>query len=145
MDRNGRRFQKLIAQVLCWNAVRDTKIISAATAFDHLRASEEVVEPSIIWLGECQGLLWAWLEGITKCERNPRMLNVQAGAVADVVAEEWHSDGAWMTATGSPRHEGRNWSMGLGPMVTNRLIQLFRDPYPSPLRQVCYNAECRKG
>jgi len=121
------------------------KIISPATAFDHLWASEEVVEAFVIWLGEWQGLLGASLEGITESERNPRMLNARAGAAAVVAAEEWHSDGAWMTATGSPRYEGRNWSMGLGPIVTNRLIQLSRDPYPSPLRQACYNAECRKG
>jgi len=59
-----------------------------ATAFDHLWASEDVVEAFAIWLGECQGLLRAWLEGITECERNPRMLNVQAGAAAVVAAEE---------------------------------------------------------
>jgi hypothetical protein len=40
-----------------------------------------------------------------------------------------------MTATGWPRQEERNRSMGLGPIVSNRLIQLSRDPYPSPLRQ----------
>jgi len=106
-----------------------------AAAFDHLWASEEVVEAFVIWLGKCQGLLGAWLEGITESERNPRTLNARAGAAAVVAAEEWHSDGAWMTATGLPRHEGRNWPTGLGPIVTNRLIQLSRDPYPSPLRQ----------
>jgi len=116
-----------------------------ATTFDHLWASEEVVKAFAIWLGECQGLLGAWLEGITECERNPRMLNARAGAAVVVAAEEWHGDGAWMTATGSPRHEGRNWSTGLGPILTNCLIQLSRDPYPSPLRQACYNTECRKG
>jgi len=40
-----------------------------------------------------------------------------------------------MTATGLPRHEGRNLSTGPGPIVTNRLIHLSWDPYPSPLRQ----------
>jgi len=113
MDRNGQRFQKQITQVLCRNMVRDKTIISPATAFDHLWASEEVVEAFAIWLGECEGLLGASLEGITVGERNPRMLNARAGAAAVVVAEEWHSDGAWMTATGSPRHEGRNWTTGV--------------------------------
>jgi len=103
-----------------------------ATTFDHLLASEEVVEAFAIQLGECQGLLGASLEGISEGEGNPRMLNAWVGAAAVVAAEEWHCDGAWMTATGSPRHEGRNWLTGLGPIVTNRLIQLFRDPYPSP-------------
>ena len=113
MDRNGRRFQKQIAKVLCQNAVRDTKIISPATAFDHLWASEEMVKAFAIWLGECQGLLGASLEGIIVGERNPRMLNARAGAAAGVAAEEWHSDGAWMTATGLPRQEGRNWTTGV--------------------------------
>jgi len=63
------------------------------------------------------------------------MLNVRAGAMAGVAAEEWHSDGASMTATGSPRHKGRNWSTRFGPIVINCLIQLSWDPYPSPLRQ----------
>jgi len=40
------------------------------------------------------GLLGASLEDITVGERNPRMLNARAGAVAVVAAEEWHSDGA---------------------------------------------------
>jgi hypothetical protein len=59
-----------------------------ATAFDHLLASEEVVEAFAIRLGECQGLLGASLEGITEGEGNPRMLNARAGAVAVVAAEE---------------------------------------------------------
>jgi len=114
-----------------------------AAAFDHLRASEEVVDAFVIWLRECQGLLGAWLEGITGSERNRRMINARAGGAAVVAADEWHSDGAWMTATGSPRHEGRNWSTGLGPVVTNRLIELSRDPYPSPLCQS--TLQCRQG
>jgi len=84
-----------------------------ATAFDHLWASEEVVKAFPIWLGEGQGSLGASLEGITGSERNPRMLNARAGAAAVVAAEEWHSDGAWRAATGSPRHEGRNWTTGV--------------------------------
>jgi len=84
-----------------------------ATAVDHLGASEKVVEAFVIWFGECQGLLGASLEGITERERYPRMLNAQAGAAAVVAAEEWHSYGAWMTATGSPRHEGRNCTPGV--------------------------------
>jgi len=83
------------------------------TALDHLWASEEVVEAFAIWLGECQGMLGASLDGITEGEGNPRMLNARAGAAAVVAAEEWHSDGAWMTATGSPRHEGGNWTTGV--------------------------------
>jgi len=84
-----------------------------AAAFDHFWASEEVVEAFFIWLGEFQGLLGAWLEGITKCERNPRMLNARAGAAVVVAVQEWHSDGAWMTATSLPRHEGQNWTPGV--------------------------------
>jgi len=38
-------------------------------------------------------LLGASLEGITKGERNPRMLNPRAAAVAAVAAEEGHNDG----------------------------------------------------
>jgi len=68
-------------------------------------------------------------------ERNPRMLNARAGAAAVVAPEESHSDGVQMTATGSPRHEGRNRSTGLGPIVTNRPIQQSRNPHPPPLRQ----------
>jgi len=45
-------------------------------------------EAFAIWLGECQGLLGASLEGITIGERNPRMLNARAGAAAVVAAEE---------------------------------------------------------
>jgi hypothetical protein len=59
-----------------------------ATAFDHLSATEEVVEAFAIRLGECQGLLGASLEGITEGERNHRMLNARAGAAAVVAAEE---------------------------------------------------------
>ena len=59
-----------------------------ATAHDHLVANEEVVAAFAIQLGECPGLLGASLEGITKGERNPRMLNAQAGAAALVVAED---------------------------------------------------------
>ena len=46
-----------------------------ATRFCHLFASEEVVEPFAIRLGECQGFLGAFLEGITGGEGNPSMLN----------------------------------------------------------------------
>jgi len=77
------------------------------STFDHLWASEQVVEAFTIWLGECRGLLGALLEGITEGERNPRMLNAWAWAAVVVAEEEWHSGGGWMTATGSPRHEGR--------------------------------------
>jgi len=41
------------------------------------------------------------------------MLNARAGAAAVVAAEEWHSDGAWMTATGSSRQQERNGTMGV--------------------------------
>jgi len=41
------------------------------------------------------------------------MLNARAGAEAVVAAEEWHSDGAGMTANSSPRHGGRNWTTGV--------------------------------
>jgi hypothetical protein len=57
------------------------------TAFDHLLASEEVVEAFAIRLGECQGLLEASLEGITEGEGNPRMLNARAGVAAVIAAE----------------------------------------------------------
>jgi hypothetical protein len=59
-----------------------------ATAFDHLLASEEVVEAFAIRLGECQGLLGASLEGITEGEGNPSMLNARGGAAVVVAAEE---------------------------------------------------------
>ena len=52
----------------------DIQLLRAA-AFDHLFASEEVIEEFTIPLGECQGLLGVSLEGITKGEGNPRMLN----------------------------------------------------------------------
>jgi len=90
----------------------DSQLLGATT-FDHLLASEEVVEAFAIRLGECQRLLWASLEGLTKGEGYPRMLNARTWAVAVVTAEEWHSDGVWMTATGPLRHEGRNWTMGV--------------------------------
>jgi len=83
------------------------------TTFGHPLASEEVVEAFPIQLAECQGLLGESLERITEGEGNPRMLNARAGALRVVAAEEWHSDGAWGTATGSPRHEGRNWTIGV--------------------------------
>jgi len=38
--------------------------------------------------GKCQGLLGASLEGITKGEEDPRMLNPRPGAAAVVVAED---------------------------------------------------------
>jgi len=63
------------------------------------------------------------------------MLNTRARAAAVVEAEECHSDGARMTGTGSPRHEGTNYSTGLGLLVMHHLIQLSQDTYPSPLRQ----------
>jgi len=112
MDCNGQRFQKQITQFLCRNAVRNKQIICPSTAFDHLWASEEVVEAFPILLGECQGLLGAWPKGITIREKNPRMLNARAGAAAVDAAEEWQSDGAWMTETDSPRHKGRHWTTG---------------------------------
>jgi len=59
-----------------------------ATAFSHLVAREEVVEAFAIQLEECQGLLGASLEGITKGEGDPRMLNACVGAAAVVAAEE---------------------------------------------------------
>jgi len=59
-----------------------------ATAFHHFLVSEEVVEAFTIRLGECEGLLGASLECITKGEGNPRMLNARAGVAAVVVAEE---------------------------------------------------------
>jgi len=80
------------------------------TALDHLWASEEEVEAFPIRLNECQGWLGASLEDINVGERNPKMLNTQAGAAAVIAAEEWHSDSVWMTATGSPIHERRHWT-----------------------------------
>jgi len=75
-----------------------------ATAFDHLVAGGQVVEGFTIRVRECQWFLESSLEGITKGEGNTRILNVRAGAMAGVVAEEWHTDAAWMTATGSLRY-----------------------------------------
>jgi len=71
-----------------------------ATAFDHLLAGEEAVQAFTIRLGNNQGLLGALLKGITEDEGDSGMLNVRADAAAVVAAEEWHSDTAWMTATG---------------------------------------------
>jgi len=51
------------------------KQLLGATTFDHLLASEEVVEAFAIQLGEFRRLLGASLQGITEGERNPRMLN----------------------------------------------------------------------
>jgi len=79
-----------------------------ASAFGHLLASEAVVEAFAIQLGECQGMLGASLKGITEVEKIPRMLDARVQALAVVAADEWHNDGAWMTATGSPRYEGRH-------------------------------------
>ena len=113
MDRNEQRFKKWTTQVLCQKAVRDTMIMSLAATINHLWASAEVAEVFAICPGEWQEFLGASLEGITKSEINPRMVNGQAGAAAVVAAEEWHSDGAWMTATRSLWHEGRNWTTGV--------------------------------
>ena len=90
----------------------DIQLLGAA-AFGHIPAREEVGEAFAIRLGEFQGFLGASLEGITEGVGNLGMLNAQAGAAAGVAAEEWHSDGAWMTATGLPRHAGRNWTTGV--------------------------------
>jgi len=59
-----------------------------ATSLGYILASKEVVEAFTIRLGECQRWLGASLEGITGGERNPRMLNAQAGAAGVVAAEE---------------------------------------------------------
>lgn len=39
--------------------------------------------------------------------------------MAEVGVEVSHIDGAGMTATGSPSHEGNVWTAGLGPIVAN--------------------------
>jgi hypothetical protein len=49
-----------------------------------------------------------------------------------------------MSGTSSLRHEGRNWSTGLGPIMINHLIQLTRDPYPSALRQCILKCRMQK-
>jgi len=105
------------------------------TTLVHLWSSGEAVKASAIWLGECQELLGASLEGITKGERNPRMLNMQAGAAAVVAAEEKRSDTEWMPASGCPGHVVRILSTRFVHMLTNSLIQQAQDPYPSLLRQ----------
>jgi hypothetical protein len=99
-----------------------------ATTFYHLWVSKEVVEAFAIRLGECQRLLGSSLEGITESETNPMMLKAPAGAAAIVAAEEWHSNGAWMTATSSLTHEGRNWTTGV--VYCN---ELFDPANPGPL------------
>jgi hypothetical protein len=44
--------------------------------------------------------------------KNPAMPNQPAGTAAVVPAGVQHSDGAWMTVTSSPRHQGKNWTTG---------------------------------
>jgi len=64
------------------------------------------------------GLLRATGERSHKVEY-PRTLDERAGVAAFVAAEESHIDCAWMTATGSPSHEGSVWTAGLGSIVAN--------------------------
>jgi len=84
-----------------------------ATKFHHLWASDEGVDRFTTWLGECQSLLRASLEGLMAHERMPTIPNEGAGAVVVVTAEQWYGEGAWMTTAGSPRHEERYWSTGI--------------------------------
>jgi len=130
MDCNRWRFQKQITQVLCRNMVRGPRYIRPATTFDHLWASEEVVEAFAIWLGECQGLLEASLDGITVGEWNQRMLDTWTEAAAAVAEEEWYSDSAWMTVTSSPRHRGKNCTMGV---VYCDELSYPANPWPLPI------------
>jgi len=120
MERYERRFTNLFAQVLCWNVVRQPQMdhlprgiqLLGATAFGHLWGSKEVVEAFTIWLAQWQVSLGASLEGITESERNPGILNARAGAAAVSAAELWHSDSAWLTTTGWPRHETCKHNVG---------------------------------
>jgi len=62
---------------------------------------------------------------------NPRRLDVRAkssGSSCGRRASTWEP---WMTATGSPRHEGSDWTAGLGPFVGDP--RMTRPPgfYPS--------------
>jgi len=59
-----------------------------ATAIEHRLASVDMIEAVCIWLGECQGLLWASLEDIAKGKGNHSFLNGWGVAAAVGVAEE---------------------------------------------------------
>jgi hypothetical protein len=48
--------------------------------------------------------------------------------VAEVGVEVLHIDGAGMTATGLPSHEGNVWTVGLGPIVANNSDSASWDP-----------------
>jgi len=84
-----------------------------ATTFGHLSASEEEVEAFAIRLGEYEGFHGTSRGGRAEREGNQRMMNAQAGASAVVAAEVCHSHSIAMTATGSPKHYGSNYTTGV--------------------------------
>jgi len=55
------------------------------TTLNYLKSSVVINEASAIQLGQCQGLLQAWWEGITKGERNTMMPTALVAAVVVVV------------------------------------------------------------
>jgi len=110
------------------------------TTLGRLLANEGVVEAFTVWLGKCQRLMGSSMESITDGERISRMSNARAAAGAVVAAEKWHSDGAWMNATSSPKHEERNWTTEVVncDQLSDPIIQ---GPLPiSTLPKAHYNA-----
>jgi len=90
-----------------------------ATAFDDLLAGEEIIEAFALQIGECTGLLGASMEITTLSGKKPRRWMWWAGSSGCSCCRRASTWESWMTATGSPRHEGSDWTAGLGSLWAN--------------------------
>jgi len=96
-----------------------------ATAFDDLLSSIEFVIAFPQQTAECMVLLGTTLEDITL--DSPGNTDPSAGGDAQraavvIAAEELLRGDAWITAAGSPRPKGSDWTAGLGYFVGELLM-----------------------
>jgi len=97
----------------------------AATAFDDLLSSIEVVVAFARQTGECTGLLGVPLEDTTldsPGDTDPSAGRDEQRAAAVVAAKEPLEGDASMTAARSQRAEGSDWTAGLGSCVGEPLM-----------------------
>jgi len=109
------------------------------TSFGHPSVSEEVVETFSIRLGDCQG----WWEQL--CKASPKVRETPGCGMRKQGERgrlRQKSDTVmvlrWLLPAVRDRKGGTGewWCY----IPANRLIELSRDPYPSPLCQIRYNA-----
>jgi len=97
--------------------------ILRATGFDDLLASEQVVGTFFPRGGDCTGLLGATVEGITDSELDrPQALDGRARSSTSSRGRTLNQQcRPWMTATGTPGHEGSTGQWGLALPWANHL------------------------